>query len=71
MEEELKILKELGIATSTEVGEFAKKNIRNVIKGLNKLELYGEIKIMVFQSLNQKKRLYVTNEIYHNLCKIK
>lgn len=62
-------MRNLGIATSTEVGEFIDKNIRNVIKGLKQLVIYGEVRIIIFQSDQHRKKLYVTNDVYNNLCK--
>jgi len=69
MEEELKVLRKLGVATSTEVGELVDKQIRSVIRGLKQLEIYGEIKIMVFRTAQHRRKIYLTNEIYDNLCK--
>lgn len=69
MVSELDIIKKLGLATSTEVQEILDKSLRNTIKQLNQLEIYGEIKIMIFKNDKHRKRIYITNEIYNNLLK--
>ena len=69
MQEELKVIQKLGLATSKEVQEAIEKSLRNVIRGLNQLELYGEIKILIFTTAKHRKRLYVSNELYNNSLK--
>ena len=71
MEEELKIITTLGAVTSREVGNLVKKNKRNVINGLNRLEKFGEIEILTFKTKEHSRRIYVTKKLYNNTIKAK
>ena len=68
--DELKAVEELGVATSPEIQSLLDKSLRNVIKQLNGLEVRGMIKVIEIRSERIRKRLYVKNEVYHDICKI-
>ena len=71
MEEELKAIKKLGITTTHELAEIIEKSCRNIIKALNKLEIRGEIKVLIFKDKRCRKRAYMTDEIYNCITNFK
>jgi|TARA_Y100000310_G_scaffold3308_1_gene4229 hypothetical protein len=64
---ELQLLQKLGMATSPELQQILEKSIQATIRQLNKLEMLGEIKIIIFSSIKHRRRIYITNELYDNL----
>lgn len=62
--DELQAVKQLGIATSKDINEIVTKNIRATIRLLNSLEVWGEIKILIFKNGQCRRRVYITNEIH-------
>lgn len=68
---ELKAIEDLGVSVSSELSNFIDKSPRNIIKQLSNLEAGNEIKIIIFHSKEARKRVYLSNEIYNNLFKIK
>jgi len=71
MEEELKTIQKMGMITSTELQELVDKNIRTIIRNLNRLEEWGDIKIIIFKSDKIRRRLYINEEVYNNFIKVK
>ena len=71
MEEELKTIQKMGMITSTELQELVGKNIRTIIRNLNRLEEWGDIKIIIFKSDKIRRRLYINEEVYNNFIKVK
>jgi hypothetical protein len=69
MQEELKIIQKMGIITSSELQELIDKNIRTIIRNLNRLEEWGDIKIMIFKTDKIRRRLYVDEEVYNDFIK--
>jgi len=67
---EMEVIGKLGFATSKEIQEILKKSIRNTIKQLSKLEQHYQIKVMIFKTPKHRRKVYVKNEIYNNICKI-
>lgn len=67
MDEELEIIKEIGLGTSKEIQEITGIHIRNVIKHLTKLEERQEISVIIFKTPKHRKKLYIKNEIYNDL----
>lgn len=67
--DELKLIEDLGVVTSSEVKEILQKG-RSVINQLNKLEFLQEIKIIIFHTDKIRRRVYVSNEVYKSLNKI-
>ena len=68
---ELEIIQKEGFITSKELELLLNKNIRNIIKQLNSLELRGEIHIIKTVSHKGLSRIYINNEIYNDLCQVK
>ena len=71
MYEELEILEEIGLGTSKEIQEILDIHIRNVIKHLSRLEERQEISVIIFKTPNHRKKVYMKNEIYNSISKIK
>lgn len=59
----------MGIITSSEMQELVDKNIRTIIRSLNRLEACGDIKIMIFKTDKIRRRLYVDEEVYNDFIK--
>lgn len=70
MQAELKIIEKEGAMTSLEMKEVLDKSLQAIIRQLNSLENLGQIKIIEFQTKTFRKRLYLKNEIFNNICKI-
>jgi len=60
------VIEKLGIAKSSTIHSFLDKQYTGVMKFLNTLEKYGELKIVVVHYNKGTKRLYMKNEIYTN-----
>lgn len=61
------IIKKEGIITSMILAHLLKKNIRSIIRSLNTLEKWNEIKIIRMG----QKRFYIENGLYQNIRKFK
>lgn len=70
MEEELKIINNLGAVTSTELGGIMDKNIRTIIRNLNRLIICGDIQILTFKTDKIRRRLYINGEVYNGFIKV-
>jgi len=68
---ELQAVKSGGAITSLEIHEMFEKSRRAIIRQLNSLELRGMIKIIIFKSKINRVNLYISNEVFNNLCKVK
>jgi|TARA_R100000750_G_scaffold62664_1_gene57249 hypothetical protein len=68
--DELQAIQKLGIATSRDIQEILEKSIQATIRQLNKLEMLGEIKIIIFNSIKHRKRIYIKNEIYNSIISV-
>jgi len=64
--DELKVVEKLGIAKSSTIHNFVDRDLRNLIKTLNQMEKYGELKIIVVHYNRGVKKYYIKNEIYAN-----
>jgi len=64
--DELQVVEKLGIAKSSTIHTFINRGIGNLIKTLNQMERYGEIKIVILHYHRGTKKLYMKNEIYQN-----
>ena len=67
--DELQAIQALGFATSKDIQELLNKSLRNTIKQLSKLEEHYEIKVLIFKTTKHRKKVYLKNEIYNNICK--
>ena len=68
--DELQAIRVLGFATSREIHELLGKSLRNTIKQLSKLEEHYEINVLIFKTSKHRKKVYIKDEIYNDLCKI-
>lgn len=67
---ELQIIEREGAITSSEIAEeFLEKSRRAIIRQLNSLEARGMIKIISFRSKINRMNLYISNEVFNNICK--
>jgi len=68
--DELQAISILGFATSKDIQELIGKSLRNTIKQLSKLEEHYEINVLIFKTNKHRKKVYIQDEIYNNLCKV-
>ena len=71
MNDELAIINKLGMVTSSELQEMIDKNIRTIIRNLNRLNNANYIHIVLFNTEKIRRRLYINEEIYNDFIKIK
>jgi len=67
---ELQAIERLGFATSREIHELLGKSLRNVIKQLSKLEAHYQVPVLVFHTPKHRRKVYIQNEIYNDICKL-
>jgi hypothetical protein len=66
--DELEVIQRLGITISPTIcKKIEDKSKRNIIRTLNILNEFDEIKIITIPMKQTERRLYMTHEIYRNL----
>jgi len=68
--DELQAIDKLGFASARDIQELVDKNIRNTTVQLKKLELYYGANSILFKSFKTRKKIYIKNELFNDICKI-
>ena len=66
---ELQIIEKRGVVISTELPILLDKSIQAIINQLNSLEDRNMIKVLIFKSQKHRRKVYVKNELYNDICK--
>jgi hypothetical protein len=65
---ELQVVEKLGMVKSTTVQQMTGKHLVSTIKQLNSLVKCGAIKMIILSKQNGERRLYMTPEMYEEIC---